>query len=184
MSIIHEALKKTQKSLEKNDPNVDRKTSLPKLPQNKTAPITDDIKIVSDIEEKTLDKIKKKKKSNLNALIIIYGIFVLLAISLLSKNNIDKLMAATKLEHKTQTPTPQQVKPLPKKSIPSAKINSSNIHFNGTMKMDGKIVALINEDVYETGEMIESFSILSITLKELTLQHQNGEITKLRVKSK
>lgn len=56
------------------------------------------------------------------------------------------------------------------------------IRLNGTLMMNDKRVALINNNIYETGEMVDGYQLIDITLQGIQLE-KDGERFTVRVKN-
>jgi hypothetical protein len=66
---------------------------------------------------------------------------------------------------------------------PSSSTAPAGIRLQGTMFMDGIYTALINDNVYKAGETVDNMTIRNITLEQVELE-KNGEIIKLNVRNK
>ena len=173
MSIINDALKKTQKNIENNDKN----SSLPKLqqmeaPQQAYKPSHSQI----SQEPKEPKKLKKFKIFSLlfptvTLIIIVFFINYIYKkayapipkLHLLSptkkekissKDPINPLQKTSESLNQTKTQTPQAL---------------TSLQLSGIMKMDENFVALINNDVYSLGETVRGMVITKITLKQVFL---------------
>lgn len=62
------------------------------------------------------------------------------------------------------------------------KVPDSTLVLNGTMQNDKSTAALINNEVYEVGDVVEGKKITSITLNKVELTDNQGVVTVLRVK--
>lgn len=177
MSIINDALKKTQENLNKNNQTVNHHATTP-TPQAETD-IACDL-LPTDTQQTN----KKKTRHKALPLILLYGAFVLIISGLSSNKKVQNYFMKMSQQIKSApVTTTVAVETTPTQQPPTIiKPKNANLHFNGTMKIDEKIVALINDDVFEEGEMVENNEIIKITLKELTIKNPMGEISKLRVK--
>ena len=155
MSIIHDALKKVQ-------------TDTTNIPDTHTT--------------KPCDKKDRPQQASLilAALTAIAGITAFLyyisptiKASLPQKvySNINKSRHRNTLKILSQTPITK------KSSPPQFMGNSSSLFLNGTMIIDNKKAALINNEIYKIGDTIAGKKIINITLEGVELLDDNGIIT-------
>lgn len=180
MSIINDALKKAQQSLEK--------IQVEKISTHKR-------KIHSSEDPKNQTSVHLKtepiviKSSNLkNAAIIIFvllffalaGKFVILN---LSKINDQQITTIETEPEPIPTPPPaviQEAEPIQQSNI-IHETSPDILVLKGTMKMGEDRVALINEEVYEVGEFVNGRKIIDINLKNVELL-ENGKTIILKVR--
>lgn len=83
------------------------------------------------------------------------------------------------------TPSPFAALTKPFTTIPSRSQTSdpsTGLVLNGTMMMGDRRVALINNKIYEPGDVVQEKRILNITLEEVTLEDSDGKIVTLKTK--
>ena len=194
MSIINDALKKAQKSLTKT------KKTIPEEPKN-TPPKTFDGASISNVYEKlhkpqdgTGKNIPGNARKNAadvvhmspqrkpafhwvkSAVVIIFylaciagGLF--LASRYVPLDNVRAFFQKSKQKSRYPSPPP----PVKKRQY-----KPGELVLNGTSIIDGKKVALINDEIYEMGELVNGMSIVSIGLDKVELS-DDQKITTLRV---
>ena len=162
MSIIHDALKKAQKDLQKQDDLT-----------------PDDIAANlhaydhQDAASQTSSQTSSKKNKVLVGLICVFflaiGIFTAINIGLFKES-------ASSSSEVVQTQVKETTKKiaafLPKKEVAPAPVvqqNDDTLQLKGTMLTNNKYVALINNEIYEIGEYIDSAKIINITLEKVEL---------------
>lgn len=157
MSIINDALKKTQTILKKTHP--------PILPSKEKEPLPFKIK------KKTVKAKTVKTKLNITP-VFLAGILLLImgSIFLLSLFRSPK-----KLIRSTNIPAVQPQQPVP---LPPRVFKKGELILSGTMDTKDTKVAIINGEVYSVGEKIQGKIIKAITLKTVILIDTDGnEIT-------
>jgi len=186
MSIINDALKKAQTKLKKTDKTPDK---APDKTQDSQEPVNVYEKMYKAREEQqknsTLGKEKGKesaaplrsaKKWFQTFLVIVFclscasgGFFFL--------SRYQPFQNFLRSVKKNNTPIQSHItRQAPKKQT----YKSGKLVLNGTSLIDGKRVALINDEIYEAGEMIDGKKITSINLNRVELR-DNEKITTLRV---
>ena len=209
MSIINDALKKTQQYLKakeaipsskknKEDPfnRIDRKESPSPtiLTQNSFQAQTNTL---------TSDHLSSKYPNWILILSLIilcfslYGIFVMLLKNILIQRNLSakKLLPSVSLPQspitvqQPETATVQQPEitqtPLTQSiDAPQPQEKDTELHLSGIMTMNDKQVALIDGEIYEEGETIQGMQVHKITLDQVEIMNANGEITALTLKKK
>jgi len=186
MSIINDALKKTQLKFKKKD-KVPSKTPEPQ-PEQGTSNIYEKLyKARTDqqnsstpgqgqrgkISEKTTPKPRSAKKWLAVAVIVIicllcsYGSFFFLSRFPPFRN-----FFQTITKHSSYSRT-RIVRRAPKKR----KYKPGELVLNGTSLIDGKRVALINDEIYQIGETIDGKKIISINLNKIELSDDETIIT-------
>ncbi len=170
MSIINEALKKTQSKLQ----TAQKISALPTSPQEPTlTPFSESNHFVSA----TLDPPSKEIRSQpthwplifliLGFLILFIIIFTLLALSI--KKTSDSAIIVDRRETKEIL--------IPQKPHTSQKDEySPPLKLQGVMMMKNKPAALINDEVYEEGEYIRGMHIQRISIDQVELSHKNQTI--------
>jgi len=161
MSIIHNALKKTQEKLNQQDKNPSTSSS------------------VYNSQNTSMPDSSNQKKSPTLIYILCAAISIVIAFSfyiLTQTNQTPGLLTFTPKESKTNQALDNIV---PLLQIESTK--KPRIQLQGIMQADGKNAALINDDVYEEGEIVDGMTITMITLEKVELDN-NGEKIILRVK--
>lgn len=165
MSIIHDALKKTQSNLAKTD---QPQPSPKKEDPNKK--IIKPLDISSEQKPPPLPSKSKGKKYFFLSLIF----FLLIVVSL-------PLWKTVKFPTKTIPTAIDNISPtkiLQSISLPEIKKpTETNLILSGTMMMDSKRVALINNEIYELGEYINGMKIININLKKVDLLNKDDIIT-------
>ena len=173
MSIINDALKKTQSEFQnkdgKNPTNV-----YEKFYQNKKNQLAPDDPKAAKREE------APRRKSSAGKVFLILFLFVLAGVvTVRHYPNIPRvLMHKAKSLKIASTSTTPYVPPPVKRTIPEGAII-----LNGVMLMDDRHVALINDDVYEVGDYINGKKIVNITLEQVDFL-QNGRIESYKVRHK
>ncbi len=195
MSIIHDALKKTQNNLQETQ-TVTSPTA-PKLKNQNT----------SDTKENTpSSKPTPLKKHNTQSIFIIIAIAIFCFISGLAITLLIKKFDRPELEKLTQTftssqttlsekPEPlssneltQKSAPIVTKEITPKKIaipNNRTLILGGIMLADETYVALINDEIYAVGEFVEGIEVIevmAVTLKEVQLRTDSGKTITLNIK--
>ena len=188
MSIINDALKKVQKSIEKNPP-------APKVPFFPTNQNSDtNILPLPRIPKLFLDSPRTKAPQNPQIQPKLNRSSVASAMILPHQKKQQKILIALcgsictilifltgYLFYLFGTTHPAAiVKPVEPKKV--AKISES-IVLQGIMKMDDKNVALINDDIYEVGESVRGKKILSIAIDNVQIQ-DHRKVKTLYVKKK
>ena len=180
MSIIHDALKKTQKNLNNITQHNISKNTEENSSKNNSMKILDETKIIA-----------VKTPKNHSAIIIFCLIIitiVLVASTVISFLKTKSPSTSRKTASKiTQEPTSQSIKTTAKPSTKTS-INTKphqpgqSLVLNGTLMANDKKAALINNELYEIGESIEGKTISNIFLNKVELLDKNGTTTILKVK--
>ncbi len=163
MSIIDDALKKTQNRMNQNTP--------PQAP----AP-----------QEKKPSKNRRTWLCRRNALIAGLLVTIGCAGALLWRHR-SSLQALTPVITKATTPKPKTAAPRvvtiqPKtKPLPPPPSDNRTIVLNGTMMVGGQRVALINNNIYYDGDQIGEYTIQSIDMNRVTIATADGDTRVLRV---
>jgi hypothetical protein len=184
MSIIHDALRKTQNKMD----NKDAKAGQPG--PDPTSDAQKDVNIIYEkLHQKKVDhsvppgspvksaKTQPEKKANqagpvlfLFLLIFALGGTVYFIYFKGKKINLPKPHFSSNSSHSRKT------KPVPT-------YGDNEIVLNGTMMMGDRQVALINNEIYELGETVKGKKIVSISLQKVELEEADGNITVLKVQS-
>lgn len=191
MSIIDDALKKTQTNLEKTQGketpaskksprSTINKTSAPSL--NNTKPNQKTPAQTGAPTPKSKDEKTKKPPSKVIPLLFILIGLIIVAFftfrkSLPKKFTItEKIPFAKSKEIQSLTPT---IKP---KTKPIAQITYDQNTFilNGTSIIDNKRVALINNDIYNVGDTVNGRKVLVINKKTVILETAEGKQIEIR----
>ena len=200
MSIIHDALKKVQK-------NFEHKKELP--PVSPTTPPPAFVEPAQPLSPKTNpDPYRPRPTISLELLaIIILSIvvavlaFTFIVYHLRSPQPIVILSKEThpsdmKPETKTSPQVEAQTQPAPTSDVTAVPNNSAvssanlptntkeenTLRLQGIMSQDGKNIALIDDQMYEEGEIIHKLKIKKITSKFVELEDKNGETLILKIK--
>ncbi len=188
MSIIHDALKKVQKSMEQNN-----------------TPINP-FKLQEDIVEVLPSLNPKKKKNNstllwisiITSVLILFGFVLFIFSEIKSKNpkflfslNLNSIMRTQTHSSKTKiTPTPtsspvKEAAQTPTANTPIANAPplspSPTLDLQGIMASSGQNIALINNSVYEEGAVIDGKKIIKINLNTITIEY-NGKQEEITLK--
>ena len=173
MSIINEALKKTQSEFsEKEGQDV---SNLYEKLHTKVEPETDKEPGTKTPEARP----QLPSSSQIPILLIIFvllvGVFVATRSTETKKSSsstkpINPIKKIASLIH-VPKPTPQP------KSIPKQVYKKGELVLNGTMKVDhNKTVALINNEIYQVGDSIDGKQIMSITMEGVELTDKGKTI--------
>ncbi|VAX37813.1 hypothetical protein MNBD_UNCLBAC01-1511 [hydrothermal vent metagenome] len=172
MSIIDQALRKTQSELEKKN-NESRKPAInvETTPRQQPPPIA-----------KPRPKIKKdspEKKKVLKGLIFT---FMLLAIFSGIYFIVKKTDLQTSSFNKEEKKKKNLIKFIQPKTtpLPIRAYTKGSFILNGTMIIGDNRVALINNTIYKIGENVNGKKIISISMREVILKDKNGERVSLR----
>ena len=178
MSIIHDALKKTQVNLKKNE-----KASAPSdhlENQKKSDDYSPIIKPAdtTNIQTKRPDKLK----------------IAIICISLIAAGFLVSIFLPSANKSSTATKKIEKIKKTSSRPnattnfIPNAtpfngrSSNQKSLTLNGTIMAENKKAALINNEIYQVGEFVNGKAIHKISLKKVELIDKNGKITILKIK--
>ena len=204
MSIIHDALKKVQHTLDRNYGRNSKSAAHKASPVN----ILNETRTIRTPDARTDNPSPLPMKTFLwlgNTILICVGIILILTLKILDTektNGADRSpLVATRLQQrsqqmagfqsqqtkssapsmaKAQTPKPAAA-PKPVATAPKpAPAFTDELVLGGIMLMGDQHVALINDDVYALGDSVEGKEITQITLKEVTLRDKNGTLTILK----
>jgi hypothetical protein len=196
MSIIHDALKKVQHSLERKhgrhppEPQTYQSSTYipPARPQNTP---------VSPLAVKKEGVSAKMIFIMVNTILIAAGIIIVLLLRLLETQTPrqdtsalvrQRLEAVIAPGQAATAPAPQAsalATPLPQATDPIRPSGPPPLELNGTMLMDERRVALINNDIYELSEYVDGKRITDISLTEATLLDEaTGATIILRVRNR
>ena len=158
MSIINDALKKTQQSFNKqNDQDI---SSLYEQIHSKPKP-----------ETVTTEKISEPQKSNPKKIFALFlsiaGIAILLSSLLIafSGKSHSRSKPVAFVKSIVARETAKIIKPPEKKQT----YQKGELFLNGTMEMQGKTVALINDGIYEVGDTVDGKKITDIRMDGVEL---------------
>ena len=190
MSIIHDALKKTQRSLEETQ-NEFRETSsnmAPSLAQLSTISVRKFIP-PNPKETKLSPSRPKGTYSAVRTGTWIFFIFILIIFIYTYNKYSEYLSQITTPKVKNQelvSPPPTKIieaPPLPISSPASARSPKDPVIFNGTMTAGADKVAVINDQIYHIGEIVEGYTVKEIKQDQVVLE-KNGESLTLDVRHK
>lgn len=204
MSIIHEALKKVQVNLGHSEKKTAPKEPTENFSKNLSQiydklhqgedkkpaagkSIPEDTKKqtpASSVPERTPDP--KPKASSKSILTFFLFVFIAVAIVILLQLALfQKISTSTVTRTPTARPIPNQIFKSPISRNPLSTQKSSQILvLKGISMIDkNKKVALINDAIYEVGDMVQNKKVVAITLDKVDLQDKKGEITSLRVQA-
>jgi len=172
MSIIHNALKKTQNQLDKK--NGDKTKIYETFKQSRLAskPSSTSTNIRSIHTAKKTETANKETFGK-KPILFILGTFLVGAGFFLAF-----------LIFKKPSTTPDRSSPAPSYVIKETHYgNTVKLILNGTMMKGDKMIALINNEIYELGDSINGMKIENITLDGVELLN-NGKIVTLRLRPK
>jgi hypothetical protein len=185
MSIINDALKKTQTKLNTTE-NTEARN--PETTQKETTtPLNIYEKTQKKAQEQQNAQPKTEQKSSMpetplrsaKKWIKTFSITVLILAGLSSGFlSISRSQAAKKFLHSLKKDRPSSKKLITKQSASKPrKYKTGELVLNGTSLIDGKKVALINDEIYEVGEVINGNKITSIDLNKVELLGDEKIIT-------
>jgi len=181
MSTIHDALKKVQDDMAAPNKPSEPSAAQPQHPHNPFNATTTPPKQDKPITQQENQPNNKNQK--IFAIIIFILLFSLLGFgtTLLIKQNKIPLLTAQfyKIVERTQKTTPTQ-KAIPPQKKPSP-IPEGVIRVQGIMKINNKQVALINNEIYTTGDSIEGNTIEMITKEEVFFIDKEGQKNSLKI---
>jgi hypothetical protein len=183
MSIINDALKKAQISIKKTDKPPEKK------PEPKSEPSTSNVyeklyqKQESAVKGQQEGKTADKKSPGLRSAKKWVKTFAMVIISLAILSGSFYFLSRYKpvkdfLSSLRKIPASRAY--LPKQAPKRRSYKPGELVLNGTSLIDGKRVALINDEIYQVGEIINGKKITSINLNKIELQDDEKIIT-LRV---
>ena len=210
MSIIHDALKKVQTSL---DRTYGRETKHLASSPTRTSSPTEKAQQTSATQASSTSKQPSTKSLFILGYSILFclGLVLVLMLKMIEPKrhyNINPspmveqrliqttpkqstqqapVVATTKTEqHSTITDTTVKPSNPPETTLPTSSPTTppkvrEGLILSGTMLMDNKRVALINDDVYIVGDKVDGKEIIEIKLKEITLKAKDGSLSKLKV---
>ncbi|HBR14699.1 MAG TPA: hypothetical protein DD723_04030 [Candidatus Omnitrophica bacterium] len=185
MSIIHNALKKTQNQLDKKNGDKTKiyetfkQSRLASKPTLRTSsPVSDNNPSSTSTNIRSIHTAKKTETANKETfgkkpILFILGTFLVGAGFFLAF-----------LIFKKPSTTPDRSSPAPSYVIKETHYgNTVKLILNGTMMKGDKMIALINNEIYELGDSINGMKIENITLDGVELLN-NGKIVTLRLRPK
>ena len=189
MSIINDALKKTQLSFKKKDKPPEKKPEAPveqntsnvyekfhnkqAAQQNASAPGKGQSQKAANEKVSTLRSAKKWIKTS--AVVAVCLLFISGGFFFISRlRPVQKFFRSVK-----NNITPSRAY-IARKTPKRRTYKSGELVLNGTSLIDGKRVALINDEIYQVGEIINGKKITSINLNKIELR-DNEKIITLRV---
>ncbi len=174
MSIINDALKKTQDNLEKKEPK-DMSEVYAKL--HGESPAAPEGSKNTSQKPTPAKENKKKTSSNLSQYLIL--LVLLIGIGFVIKNYYPQLIPRQlsfnlnfkKIFNQVRSSSSPTFRPFsPQKKTAQPPINANSIVLQGTLAREGKNVALLNDRIYESGESINGKTIVNITLKKVDIK--------------
>jgi hypothetical protein len=185
MSIIHDALRKTQNKMDNKDPKAPGQPG-----PDPTSDAQKDVNVIYEkLHQKKVDhsappgtsgksgKGQPEKNTNQGGpVFLLFLLIIALAGTVYfiyfkgKKINLPK-------PHFSSNPS----RSLKTKPVPTYRENE--IVLNGTMMMGDRQVALINNEIYELGESVKGKKIVSISLQKVELEEPDGNVTVLKVQS-
>ena len=184
MSIIHEALKKAQTDYQKvRLQNSSTPTPLP-VDTPAAAPLPPPEKQKLQRDPSTIAAILKAKPKQDHQSVVYRWIFLLTLLAGLStlviytkkSPSVPQLPAETSSQTASvpaSAPGPAEMVSIPD-PVPA---KQPSLTLNGTMMMGDKRVALINNKIYELGESIDGWQIISISLNKVELKNAETTMT-------
>ncbi len=210
MSIIHDALKKTQNNLNQNNPGKDlpNKMSTDNTSQNSTPPSQNPPNIYDKLHKKpdsdpkspsskfSSKKADQKQSSQSSPIKTFFTIILCLLIIVgailfiyqyyaqeMGKNGID-FKKVLNIHPKKLSINFASKPHHPKPVVKETKAPPANtITLNGVTMMGDQRVALINNEIYQLGESIQGKKIVNISIEKVELEDSVGNITTLKVKA-
>ena len=178
MSIIHNALKKTQENL--NETGDSKKVS-----DKKSEPSSSVISTASEKEQQTqtnkkteMPVIKNKRRSNKSFLLLValLAFLPIIANQFIWKSTNEQLNTSSpelfKLT-KSLSESMAQKKSVESQITPTQKAstiqNKKDLHVSGVVTAGHQKMAIINDKIYEIGEVINDMTIINITMKKIEL---------------
>lgn len=201
MSIIHDALKKVQQSMQNNKSASPESGSTPEEP-------------IETLPSSNSSSESPKEKGGVKAILLVIGALIVVILSgaylssqlkakypslfsglhwhfsfnFFKKQSPPKPLAqivipAAPTHHvapPSESPKPQNVSSTPiKPQVPSVPSNSTPsptvLNVQGIMANNNHNVALINNNVYEEGDVVNGYKILKINLNAITVEHDGQE---------
>ncbi len=204
MSIINDALKKTQDSLNKAESSSNEEEASKNQPTTK--------KTLASIEQEELNKkqnaapgnqsdknARQKNEASLlhqspNLLLIFIFFISLLGTIVFYLPQYPKIMTFLSKSFKSITPRSKPISdkkfqlsfPFPRANTTAAapktaagkeKKNETGLHLQGIVTMDNKQFALFNDDIYEAGAEIQGKKILNVSANQVQIQDGDKIIT-------
>ena len=172
MSIIHDALKKTQENLNQKDPKAEdiskiyEKLKKPGVDHKSPPP-----SFKKDDKKKTEERSSNPFIGILILILLVAGIFFVYQYFYGGKKG-KMAFKQFKFEIPKQRSTPQQVKP--------REYGVEEIVLNGIVAANERKAALINGKIYEIGEEIKGKKVINITVDKVELMDTTGAVTTLK----
>jgi len=163
MSIIHDALKKTQTALGNNP-----------APTNGSS------------ERGPTPPSEPKSSQSVGWIVLAFVSVVLIIVGFFSSTLLNLFQQSSQSAMKTNMASAPSMSPAASAGLSKTKNNAPVeplLNLQGTMYMDGSYSALINDNIYKAGETIDGIKILGITLEQVELD-KNGEIITMNVRNK
>ena len=189
MSIINDALKKTQLNIKRPKRKQKKEADQPQADGQKVSNVYE--KLYKNRQKKTgtsspkvaqgqkpaTPKKKQKTKSRLPALLKLIIFLACAAAAVLFLKDYQPLQDAFPDKFQKRSST-QYYRPKP---VKKRKYKPGELILNGTSTIDGKKVALINDEIYELGDSVNGKEIISIGLNRVELT-DNKKIFTIKVR--
>lgn len=195
MSIINDALKKAQASLNKRTykditKSYQKIETLNEKPKNKPAPLQPS-SAVPQIKRRPESQQRNEEPQNMTiwvgtsaitACIILTGLYYIIKPS--AEQNTTVKISPIVVTQSTMEQTAQPIRPQPPQRISRPFIpKQDNLILSGISIIAGRKVAIINDKIYELGESVKGRKIVDIRRKEVDLL-ENGKILTIDVRGK
>ncbi len=184
MSTIHDALKKAEQDMKPEDQNAPI-TSAPQKPHNPFNKPAAPPEMSQETRQETVQPPKRNGKKFIGVIIAIIlccvlGFGITYALDFFDLFPSQRKALSSKVSRFFLSLQPQPADPPSSNAAASPQKTKPPFKLQGIMVMEGKNVALINNDIYEAGDTVENIEILSISSKQITVL-ENGEEKTLRV---
>jgi len=185
MSIINDALKKTQANLDKQENQTsESKKDLSKV-YDKIHQRRDSSQTPPDAPEKKTSSAEGKRPSirKLPLLLLIFvvllGYYLNIQFHWVNRFPLARKVFFLDFDFLKKNPSPGMKAKTP--PPPPRTYTSDTLTLSGIMTMDNRRVALINGKIYEAGETVNNKKITNISLQNVEVTDENGEIFILSV---
>jgi hypothetical protein len=171
MSIINDALRKTQKEFQASKPIINSEK-----PKRQPSSLIKEEKSVDTAQTPALKESEKKSFMTIFLIFIVFitaGLIVYL-FSILQNRQTPKNTTIASLSTPQQTTSTQATAPSTTRN--STLSTGNKIILNGTMTMKNRKAALINNEIYEMGEYINGWKIVSIDFDTVKLSKKNEKL--------
>lgn len=174
MSIINDALKRAQKNLEKigKQPDKQEETKVSELTKDKT-PRSHPLPVPPERKGSSHKK-KKMWYQTVSVLVVLFflviGVFGATLFFLMKRSS----SGQTEAEKIRQNYMPKKI---------NQTYKPGELVLSGTSLSGSKRIAILNGEIYEPGDIVEGYRIISVDLSKVELQSLKGETLILRVSS-